>query len=386
MREVAFKVTLSPEQATSIAMNRDLSDGKNEYIYQLRLRIYHLKSNCTEITDYLPLGLRIRINNTDCELPPTPPNKHPGNETRRIAQSIDCTQLFKLNPSISNTLIVNWIPDKKKYVMALYFAKKLSSEFLLEKLIEKKPSSIKETRRFIKNKLIDVDPDLATTSFLFCLICPIGKSKIKIPTKSINCEHLQCFDAYTFILMNEKKPNWTCPICRQPCSYDDLQIESYFLDVISSPLLPADCTEIELLANGTWKVCENNVKLSKISNDVEGKFLGTINLDSSDDENDMEAETESDPNPENPKELNNFDTCLIDLTISDDEEPLKEKDIQENEAQAADAVQPITKTELKSLDQIQPQQTVTSSEQEMVIEIDCVTAPPTSPMPATETS
>jgi len=78
--------------------------------------------------------------------------------------------------------------------------------------------------------------------------------RIKIPVKSIHCDHLQCFDASKFILMNEKKPTWMCQTCDNPCLYDDLQIENYFLKIVSSKILKNWSKKIEILADGTWRV------------------------------------------------------------------------------------------------------------------------------------
>ena len=38
----------------------------------------------------------------------------------------------------------------------------------------------------------------------------------------------QCFDASLFLMMNEKKPTWTCPVCDSAAKYDDLMIDGYF--------------------------------------------------------------------------------------------------------------------------------------------------------------
>lgn len=385
MREAPFKFTLTSDQASIIPLNRDISNGKNEYVYQIQIRICLIESGSTEITDYLPLGLHIRLGNKVCPLPPTAPNTRPGTEARRTARPINCTQLVKLNPFLPNTITVNWTPDAKTYVLGVYLVKKLTADTLLQKLHAKGPRSSLETKNYIIKKLADVDPDLATTSYRFSLVCPLGKMRMQIPAKSTNCDHLQCFDASTFILMNEKKPTWMCPTCNKPCLYDDIQIESYFLEVVSSPDLPDSCKEIEILADGTWKVYEENKEPVETAADKE-KPIDSVNLDDSDDENSMEVKKELSHNPESSKESESLKSCLIDLTISDDEEPAKEKEKQENEAQAADAVQPVTTVDTKPLAQVQPQQAVTSSEQGVVIEIDCSPSPPTTPTPTTAAS
>lgn len=263
-----------------IAMNRDIS-VENKYVYQIQMRICLLKPGSTEITDYFPPELNITINNNVCPISPIDPL----NILSKITpQPINCTELFKLNPSVINVITVNWNSDAKTFVMGLYLVKKLTSEYLLQELMNKKPRSSESSKNYIIQMTANLDSDLTTTSYYFSLVCPLGKIKIKIPAKSVNCNHLQCFDASTFILMNEKKPTWLCPVCDRPCLYNDLQIDTYFLEVILSPDLPDHCDKIELLADGTWKVYEENKGLVETVVGGHEKLIDTIILSDSDDE------------------------------------------------------------------------------------------------------
>lgn len=386
MKEATFKLTLSVEQANFVAMNRDISHGKNEYLYQFQIRICQLIEPIpNESPDYMPLGLHIRLGMKACPLPPTAPNTRPGTESRRTARPINCTTHVKLSPIVSNTITINWTPDGKNYVFAMYLVKKLTADTLIKKLQDKGGRSSDETKNYIIKKLADVDPDLATTSYRFSLVCPLGKMRMKIPAKSIHCDHLQCFDASTFVLMNEKKPTWMCPTCNKPCLYDDIQIENYFLEVVSSPTLKYCSKEIEILADGTWRVYEET-KETKNTNSTPDKIkpIDSVDLDS-DDEKCVEPKNEPSPESSKTQEPENLKSSFIDLTLSDDEGPPTGKDKQENEAQAADAIQPVAVVDLKPQAQVQPQQAVTSSEQGVVIEIDSP-SPPSSPTPTTEAS
>src|SRR5688572_30627779 len=49
--------------------------------------------------------------------------------------------------------------------------------------------------------------------------------QMQIPCRSSTCEHLQCFDGWAFILMNEKKPSWICPICDRPAKLNSLVVD-----------------------------------------------------------------------------------------------------------------------------------------------------------------
>jgi len=72
------------------------------------------------------------------------------------------------------------------------------------------------------------------------------------PCRPTTCDHLQCFDASLFLMMNEKKPTWTCPVCDSPAKYDDLMVDGYFQEVIKAEELPEEENEIILNQDGSW--------------------------------------------------------------------------------------------------------------------------------------
>ncbi len=53
------------------------------------------------------------------------------------------------------------------------------------------------------------------------------------PARSSTCDHLQCFDAALYLMMNERKPKWLCPVCNKMAFFDNLQIDGFFKEVSS---------------------------------------------------------------------------------------------------------------------------------------------------------
>merc|ERR1719225_1674651 len=53
-------------------------------------------------------------------------------------------------------------------------------------------------------------------------------------------------------MMNEKKPKWVCPVCNKPALYENLLIDGYFTDVLTSKQLPHDEREIVLQSDASW--------------------------------------------------------------------------------------------------------------------------------------
>lgn len=253
-------------------------------MYQAQIRIGLSVNGSIKLCDFLPLELDLQVGTNIC---PLPPFMHSTETMRRIPAPIDCSNFLKLRPNEPNLIKLNWIPDDKTYIFGMFFVKKLSSEFLLQELKDKGGRSSEETKNIIVRRFADNDPDLTFTLSPFSLLCPIGKKRMQIPAKSIQCDHLQCFDANTYILMNEKRSTWTCPICQKACSFKDMEIDHYFLDIVSNPHLPEDTLEIELLRDGTWKVFNETVgqNLNEEASQV------AITVDSDDEENEPMPES-----------------------------------------------------------------------------------------------
>merc|ERR1712166_525444 len=109
------------------------------------------------------------------------------------------------------------------------------------------------TRALIKDKLSDKDNEIATTSCKVSLACPLGKMRMTTPCRSSTCDHLQCFDASLYLMMNEKKPKWQCPVYNKTALYENLLIDGYFTDVLTSKQLPHDEHEIVLQSDASWE-------------------------------------------------------------------------------------------------------------------------------------
>lgn len=253
MKEAYFYIRLTPEQINLISLHRNISNMRSKYIYKVVIRICHLETGAIEISDRYPCNLYIRVCDKLCSLSSGRSTTMSRTNKKEIASPIDCSSDLKLNPTMMSKVTINWVPDGYTYAVKMFLVKHYTSEILLKKLQDKKAVSSEVTKNIIIKKLLKVDPDLATVSNRFSLVCPLSKKRMKIPTKSVNCSHLEYFDAYSFILINEKISSWLCPICKNPCLYDDLQIESYFFDIVRNPNLSDSCEEIELLPDGSWK-------------------------------------------------------------------------------------------------------------------------------------
>ncbi len=69
------------------------------------------------------------------------------------------------------------------------------------------------------------DADIVATSTVMSLKCPVSMGRIELPCRTTVCSHNQCFDAGSFLLMQEQGPTWTCPVCAKVISYEALVVD-----------------------------------------------------------------------------------------------------------------------------------------------------------------
>jgi len=267
-----FEFHLLLQHIDLVVLCRDTSDRQN--YFQFQIRIGKIEDDGTQlITDYLPPGLDIKFCFSPCVLP-SYKSLPPLNEG---TQPINCTNLLVLDPSVLNMFFIKWTPDQNNYALTMCVVKLLTVDVLIKRLQEKEGRSSEDTQKDIIRML--ADPDLVTceAAYSFSLLCPLGKKKMEIPAKSIYCDHLQCFDARIFLLMNEKTQTWKCPICDISCLYDEIQIQYFFLAIVTNPELDGDCTDIKFTSDGSWIVNENNkTEIMNITPNTEKELM---NLD-----------------------------------------------------------------------------------------------------------
>lgn len=101
------------------------------------------------------------------------------------------------------------------------------------------------------------------------------------PCRASTCNHLQCFDASLYLLMNEKKPTWNCPVCDKQAIFENLVIDGYFEQVLQSHFLTLDDTEIQLHNDGSWSTHKG--KVDAFSLDTPVKPAKKVEIEISDD-------------------------------------------------------------------------------------------------------
>lgn len=64
------------------------------------------------------------------------------------------------------------------------------------------------------------------TSLVLSLKCPLSCVRLKLPCRSLRCDaHIQCFDAESYLLLQQQGPQWLCPICNKPAFFGELVVD-----------------------------------------------------------------------------------------------------------------------------------------------------------------
>lgn len=78
---------------------------------------------------------------------------------------------------------------------------------------------------------------------------PISTLRIVTPCRSTVCTHNQCFDADSFLQLQEQAPTWTCPICNKTISFEALAVDEYVQDILSKA---RNTDQVTIQPNGEW--------------------------------------------------------------------------------------------------------------------------------------
>ena len=157
------------------------------------------------------------------------------------------------------------IHQPKEYCVIVNVVHKRTPEELLQRLQARGPRPSQVTRELLM-KNFEGDSDLMATSHIVTLLCPLSMVRQSIPIRSSQCRHVQCFDALTYLRMNEKKPTWICPCCSQSAPFHHLQIDDFIKDVLSK----AKSNEVVFGPDGQWK--ENAPETNDLLSDSDDDY------------------------------------------------------------------------------------------------------------------
>ncbi|KAF2404207.1 hypothetical protein EJ06DRAFT_526299 [Trichodelitschia bisporula] len=158
-----------------------------------------------------------------------------------------------------NSITVTYALTNKKYWMVPFLVKKQSVDELVAAITKRSVISKQRVLRDMQAKASD--PDIEVGVSVLSLKDPVSYGRISTPCRANSCTHNQCFDAASFLQMQEQAPLWSCPICSKPVKYDDLAVDEYVKDILQST--PQSAESVQVQPNGEWTYGGNNSQGSK---------------------------------------------------------------------------------------------------------------------------
>ena len=162
----------------------------------------------------------------------------------------DITDLLRKRNGYSNDIAITYALTKNRYYLVVNLVRQITVESLVEKL--KSGKIISRDRVINEMKTKAEDTDVVATSTILSLKCPLSTLRIQVPCRSTLCNHNQCFDAASFLQLQEQAPTWTCPICNKIVNFSNLHVDAYVDDILRST--PKSTEQVTIEPTGGWSV------------------------------------------------------------------------------------------------------------------------------------
>ena len=131
--------------------------------------------------------------------------------------------------------------------MFVYMVKKHSAADLTKQIVGKHVITKQSVLNEMKAKA--ADPDIEVGSSVMSLKDPISTLRIKIPCRSTVCTHNQCFDAESFLQLQEQAPTWICPICSKTVHFNGLAVDQYVEEILAKV---RNADQVTISPTGEW--------------------------------------------------------------------------------------------------------------------------------------
>ncbi|KAJ2004672.1 E3 SUMO-protein ligase pli1, partial [Coemansia thaxteri] len=176
---------------------------------------------------------------------PTRTHKH-------CVEPIDLTGMLNKTNTSHNSICVSYSTGSR-WIAAFVLAKHHTTQSIIGEIRKGQYWAWERVReRFFSHSNADDDDELVSTGALVSLKCPLGLSRIKTPSRSTFCQHVQCFDCEIFIQLSRKLPVWKCPVCSIVIkSWRELIVDGYFEAILQGTSAADDQVYIE--PNGDWR-------------------------------------------------------------------------------------------------------------------------------------
>ncbi|ETN40859.1 uncharacterized protein HMPREF1541_05139 [Cyphellophora europaea CBS 101466] len=169
-------------------------------------------------------------------------------------------------------------PSAQKFYMIVNFVVKKPVEDLVREIRHGKALSKESVLREMRREA--ADPDIEVSSRVMSLKCPLSYTRLQTPCRGTGCSHNQCFDATSYLQLQEQAPTWTCPQCNRPVPWSQLVLDQYVLDILNNT--SKDTEQVTVEPDGKWSLGQTDNTTPAASN-KKRKLNATPDSDDDDD-------------------------------------------------------------------------------------------------------
>ncbi|KAH5740662.1 hypothetical protein HBI17_176240 [Parastagonospora nodorum] len=246
----SINLDASPSHRQNCTRNLILNDSQSARLKadpSLRLLLFGATEQplaaFTRLDITFPSQIEVRINGDEVKANYKGLKNKPGS-----TRPADITSQVRISPAnYRNNLVVTYALTQKKYNLFVYMVRKFSVEELTQRIKQRNVI----TRQSVLNEMAEKanDPDIEFDSMVMSLKDPISTLRISTPCRSTVCTHNQCFDADSFLQLQEQAPTWTCPICNKAISYEGLAVDQYVEEILRKV---RNADQVTIKPNGDW--------------------------------------------------------------------------------------------------------------------------------------
>jgi hypothetical protein len=77
---------------------------------------------------------------------------------------------------------------------------------------------------------MDDDDEVVIGDQSIPLECPISRGHMKFPVRGVKCEHQQCFDLSSYIMLSRQQGTLQCPHCLMALPIEELAVSDQMMD------------------------------------------------------------------------------------------------------------------------------------------------------------
>ncbi|KAJ1022909.1 hypothetical protein NDA13_004958 [Ustilago tritici] len=260
-------VNLTPEQSEQL---------KNPAAYQLRLFCTTVEAHAASLsgrnpaTIEFPLTCEARVNNHPLSTNLRGSKKNIG---RVPPPNLNKDNNLVLLAGRPNRIDLTYTNAPKRHVLVAAICQVTSVDTLVERVRTKQFRSKEDLLSRMRREA--ADDDIEEGAATMSLKCPFSYMRIKTPSRSQHCSHVQCFGAESFFSVNEQTPSWECPICHRTIKAEDLIMDGFVADILKR--VPQDQESVIVEPDGSWRTSDgkfSSTGIGQATPAAEGTPLG----------------------------------------------------------------------------------------------------------------